>query len=132
MDIDEIEVFQHQSPSESEDYASGDDELTTPKIIRKWIYKETFALAAEADEFIKQEKCWSALRKYETVAGKKVEYRCNLVKRRSKRQCNASIYLLYHADDLTVSRFACELDHNHDELNEGKKSLASILQPKKL
>lgn len=41
-------------------------------------------------------------------------YRCNEVKFKSERQCEAQIYLLYHSENSDISLYRSSSDHKHD------------------
>lgn len=68
----------------------------------------------EAIQATQDHGSYSLFRQYETKAGMKCEYRCNLVKLRGP-QCDSKIYLLYHANN-PISLFKSFNEHNHDDI----------------
>lgn len=60
----------------------------------------------------------------DTDAGEKVNYRCNKVKKNGP-QCPAAMYLLYHADRLTVSLFRTDADHDHMDANQWESAVCT-------
>lgn len=80
-----------------------------------WIFKQTFETAEEAEKNVDDQKIWSVYRKRRTDGGNIAVYRCNKVKRRGE-QCNASVKLLYHAENMKVSRFDTKEDHDHEQI----------------
>ena len=57
---------------------------------RTWVHKETFETAAEAFEWVKNQKKWTSITEYDTDSGRKKVYRCNSVAKRGP-QCAAGI-----------------------------------------
>ena len=74
----------------------------------EWRFEQTFESRDDALTWIKNEKIWTAGRRYEVGSGTKQLYRCILVPCRGS-QCNAELYLLYKADsdDVTAA------EHTH-------------------
>lgn len=60
----------------------------------QWSLECTFNNKKELDDFMEKESWWSYRGSTETVKGKKVLYRCNRVKRLSKEQCDAGVYVI--------------------------------------
>ncbi|RNA34760.1 hypothetical protein BpHYR1_022888 [Brachionus plicatilis] len=90
------------SESESEDEVQ---ESNKKKRTRKnWIYERTFDDQEASKDCLDNEKIWSFLKSSETEAGLRVDYRCNLVKRKGP-QCAAAIYLLHKSENLSVALF---------------------------
>ncbi|RNA37037.1 hypothetical protein BpHYR1_022439 [Brachionus plicatilis] len=82
---------------------------------KNWIYERTFDDQEASKDWLDNEKIWSSLKRSETEAGLRVDYRCNLVKRKEP-QCAAAIYLLYKSENLSVALFKTKEQHNHDEI----------------
>jgi hypothetical protein len=87
---------------------------------REWLIKKVYENGIVAKDELNNEKIWSYLASNEPIEGVKHEYRCNLVKRRVP-QCNAGVCLLYHNDNLKVTKLKTVDDHNHDEINSTQK-----------
>lgn len=64
---------------------------------------------------IDKEQCWSQYYQNKSLSGLRVTYRCNAVKYRSQKQCDASIYVLYHSENSSVSVYRTVAIHKHDE-----------------
>jgi len=88
---------------------------------KKWKFVEKYLNKEDVLQLVKEKKVWSFLRSYTTYDGIKDIYRCNLVKRRGK-QCNASLMLLYHAEDMSVSIFETINAHSHDKMDNSNKN----------
>lgn len=83
------------------------------RIHKNWLFEKTFAGKLEAEDAVRSEKMWSRHYTNTSDAGKRVNYRCNLVKFRGK-QCDAGIYLLFDSRSSNVSLFRNNLNHTHD------------------
>lgn len=81
---------------------------------RSFVKKQVFASAADALNYVQNEKIWSKINCHTTKIGEKHYYRCNAVKRRSAVKCPANMYLLYSKFDETVALFLTLEDHKHD------------------
>ncbi|RNA14289.1 hypothetical protein BpHYR1_029440, partial [Brachionus plicatilis] len=77
--------------------------------------ERTFDDQEASKDWLDNEKIWSSLKSSETGAGLRVDYRCNLVKRKGP-QCAAAIYLLYKSENISVALFKIKDQHNHDEI----------------
>lgn len=105
------------------------DEASSARILREkakpknhtWIFKQTFETAEEAEKNVSDEQIWGVYRKRRTEGGNIAQYRCLKVKRRGE-QCNASVRLLYHAENLKVSSTMEE--HDHDQIESKAKQIA--------
>ena len=62
-----------------------------------------------------REGLWSKVRAYDTVSGRREDYRCNKVPSRGE-QCAAGFQLLFNADSFQVTSFATEQQHTHEEI----------------
>ena len=80
-----------------------------------WLFQQSFDTAEQALQLIKSEECWAVGKMYETIAGRKQPYRFNKAPKRGN-QCARALQLLYHAEDLRVTLFVIDADHNHDEI----------------
>lgn len=80
-----------------------------------WLHHKTFPNKSAAVAAVVAEKTWSYHYENDSQSGIRVNYRCNAVKFRSKKQCSAKVYLLYHSHDETVSLYRCTLDHTHED-----------------
>jgi hypothetical protein len=116
MDEIQEEIMQYDSTDTPVDSNDEQEEEATKRHKIKWVYEKTFKTGEEANDMLKEEKIWSKIREQEQVLGTRVDFRCNLVKKRGP-QCKAGIYLLYHAEDFEVDLFATEEEHDHDEIN---------------
>jgi hypothetical protein len=112
MQHDSTDTHQVNSHEEQEEEAA-----TRHKI--NWVHEETFKNAEEANDMLEEKKIWSKIRESEQVLGTRVDYRCNLVKKRGL-QCKAAIHLLYHAEDFEVDLFVTKEEHDDDEINSSE------------
>ena len=80
-----------------------------------WLFQLSFDTAKQALQLIKSEEYWAVGKMCETIAGRKQPYRCNKAPKRGN-QCARASQLLYHAEDLRVTLFVTDADHNHDEI----------------
>lgn len=76
---------------ESEDVEDGGQQHPQNVV---WRSECTFQTKAELEKFMEKENCWSFRGSSDTIRGKKVLYRCNRVKRMSKIQCAAGVYVI--------------------------------------
>jgi hypothetical protein len=81
---------------------------------KKWINFRTYEGKDQAMEKINSDGIWSISMTNITGEGKRVYYRCNQVKKRSK-QCPVAIHLLYHNDNESVTMFITTNEHVHDQ-----------------
>lgn len=84
------------------------------RVSKDWILEKTFATRQAAMDAIESEKCWGYHYDNKSDAGRKVTYRCNLVKARGQ-QCSAAIYLLYDATNTSVHLYRADSAHTHDD-----------------
>jgi hypothetical protein len=106
-----------------EDYHSDSDDLETEKVLqgkksrktRTWVTSVIFENRDEALEWLGRNKIWSLEKSYDTQAGRKEMYRCNLVKKRGP-QCEKVIHLQYNSHNEGVICFETTSSHNHDEI----------------
>jgi hypothetical protein len=83
----------------------------------------------EAEKAVMKENLWSLHYTNTTVEGKKKFYRCNKAKNRRK-QCAASIYLLFESISDQFVLYRDESDHTQDAIQE--KSLRISNEVKEL
>lgn len=76
---------------------------------------QTYPNKAAAVEALNEENCWSYYYENYSSDGRRVSYRCNAIKFRASKQCDAKAYLLYHSKDTTVSFYRSTSGHSHDE-----------------
>lgn len=93
------------------------------RVHQNWIFVETFASKAEAIAAIEAEGCWSYIYENKSANGKKVNYRCNLMKFRGK-QCAAGVYLLYDSENGSVHFYRADAAHTHEN-DENKENAVS-------
>ena len=84
--------------------------------IKSWIMKTAYENQTVAKQNVEAEKIWTSNTIYNTYEGKKVVFRCNLVKKRGP-QCAASMCLLYHHDSFKVTRYETNDEHTHETIN---------------
>ena len=75
-----------------------------------WIFLNIYDTANEAVSFVRREKIWSYFYTNKTKDGDRVNYRCNQVKSR-ETQCKSQLYLLYHAEEESVSIYKTASEH---------------------
>ncbi|RNA00217.1 hypothetical protein BpHYR1_033837 [Brachionus plicatilis] len=115
MSDSEYRVVDDYVTSESE-FEDEVQESNKKKRTRKnWIYERTSDDQEASKDWLDNEKIWSSLKISKNEAGLRVDYRCNLVKRKGL-QCAAAIYLLYKSENLSVALFKTKDQHNHDEI----------------
>jgi hypothetical protein len=71
-------------------------------------------------EWLEKNQKWSLEKSYDTQAGRKEVYRCNLVKKRGP-QCEKVIHLQYNSHNEGVICFETTSNHNHDEILRSQK-----------
>ncbi|CAF1023430.1 unnamed protein product [Rotaria sordida] len=119
--MEAIQVAQYESDASDEEivgenYDTNGNERSSKKRKPKcWVNENTFDNAGEAEASIGNER--SKHYTNYTENGKVVYYRCDKAKRRGS-QCEARIYLLYHADSDKVTVYKTEVEHgnHHDKL----------------
>lgn len=85
------------------------------RIHKVFLFVATYPDKISAVTAVTKEACWSYYYKNSSEKGMRVSYRCNSVKFRSKKQCEAAVYLLYHSDSCEVSLFRSSSTHSHDD-----------------
>lgn len=85
------------------------------RIHKAWLFVQTFPDKPAAEAALKVENCWSYHYDNTSRLGRRVSYRCNAIKSRSKNQCKAAAYLLYHSENTDISLFRSSSAHTHDE-----------------
>lgn len=93
-----------------------------------WIFVKKFVNFDEAQQFLRDEKIWTARFTHTTEEGKKQYYRCNKVKYRGP-QCAAQIYLLFESNSDAVLLYRRSSDHDHEII--GTKNDYGITQETK-
>ncbi|KAH9644325.1 hypothetical protein HF086_003110 [Spodoptera exigua] len=93
-----------------------------------WIFVKKFVTFDEAQQFLRDEKIWTAKFTHTTEEGKKQYYRCNKVKYRGP-QCAAQIYLLFESNSDAVLLYRTSSDHDHEII--GTKNDYGITQETK-
>jgi len=95
---------------------SSDDEVRSPEPKRRcianrvWLLRETFDSSKEAEDAIESRKIWSKSASRKTTSGLRFEYRCTADKYRVN-ECPASVYLLYHSTNASVSLYETSDEH---------------------
>lgn len=92
-----------EASSEANSEASDGKQKNT-RVRKNWLHEKTFNSKVEAETYINNEKCWSYSYVNNSDAGKRINYRCNLVKFRGK-QCAAAMYLLFDSRSTQVFLF---------------------------
>lgn len=104
------------STNSNEDVPNDDDMQPKSKqrrVHKIWLHDTTFENKSDAEEAVRKDGCWSYHYSNTSDAGRRINYRCNLVKFRGK-QCDAAIYVLYDSRSHKVSLFRSQSDHTHD------------------
>lgn len=83
--------------------------------------------AAAAKKWLEQEKQWGYHYENDSDAGRRVNYRCNLVLYRGT-QCEAAIYLLYNAKNDDVHLYRSENEHTHENSASAVKKMTAEVQ----
>lgn len=115
-----FELAEYNS-SESESELDNEPKKQVQRRQYTWLYKSTFENPTDAKEWVDEQKIWSLYYSYDTDAGRRDHYRCNLVPYRGV-QCAAAMQLLYNSDSCKVSLFISKEEHDHEQ---------SLKQPKK-
>lgn len=112
------------------DGGDNDDDSAAVGVTGQWVLECTFEHKAMLDEFLKKENWWSYRGCTNTIQGEKVLYRCNRVRRTSKAQCAAGIYVIEKVSYVTVrdadteatttkslfTLYRKRAEHTHDQL----------------
>lgn len=121
MKIISLESSDSDSDTESVKISTSSS-TSTPKrgCNRKYIHHKTFPNTESAIKYIEAEGAWVHYREYDSKLGRKRIYRCKLVKYREK-QCAASLMLVFHPFDRSVSimKTDCAHTHNIEALDHG-------------
>lgn len=88
---------------------------------------QTFSSATKAKEWLDREKQWGYYYDNDSNAGRRVNYRCNLVLYRGS-QCEASIYLLYDSSNDNVHLYRSNNDHTHANNISAVKKMTDEVQ----
>jgi hypothetical protein len=91
---------------------------TVTKVTRKsrsWHLVRIYDDGPQAKEWLTQNPDWSLQKMYDTEAGMKKVFRCNLVRRRGP-QCEKVIQFQYNSHNMKVLHFETTCDHTHDEI----------------
>ena len=116
-----VEPYSSGSESESDESTNeqpgGPEEPNHRRQNLVWLFTQQFETADIALDWIVEQKIWTKRREYATDAGDKVFYRCNRVKRRSRRQCAHAVLLQYNSGDDAVNLFETPEEHDHDQIN---------------
>lgn len=106
---DEGQQSDSDDPSSNDDLSDSDDEVSDsndnceegiksgPRD-NAWKYEKTFETRDALNEFLYNESWWSFRGSNDCSRGSKSLYRCNRVKRLSKVQCKAAIYIIEKTD----------------------------------
>ena len=130
-----VEPYSSGSESESDESTNeqpgGPEEPNHRRQNLVWLFTQQFETADIALDWIVEQKIWTKRREYATDAGDKVFYRCNRVKRRSRRQCAHAVLLQYNSGDDAVNLFETPEEHDHDQINitstrQGIKSFPNV------
>ncbi len=114
-------IEDYHSDSESEFLESEKEEsVTKTRKSRTWVTGAVFQNREEAMEWLGQNPIWSHEKSYDTQAGRKEMYRCNLVKRRGP-QCEKVIHLQFNSHNEGVIRLETTTDHNHNHILQNQK-----------
>lgn len=85
------------------------------RVHKVFSFDATYPDKRSAVTALSEEACWSYYYKNDSEKGTRVSYRCNSVKFRSKKQCEAAVYLLYHSHSCEVSLFRSSSAHSHED-----------------
>lgn len=85
------------------------------RVHKDYLFDEEFPDKQTAIAALNQENVWSYYYENRSSKGLRVSYRCNTIKSRSTQQCEAAVYLLYHAENSNVSLFRSTSAHTHSE-----------------
>ena len=73
----------------------------------------------QAKDWLKQNQIWSFVKAYDTEAGRKEMYRCNIVKTRGP-QCGKVVQFQYNNHNQGVIHFESTSSHTHDEIKKSQ------------
>ena len=82
---------------------------------KTWITAEIYDNKDGASEWLKQNTIWSFETGYDTEAGYKKTFRCNMVKSRGP-QCSKAMQFQYNSENSAVIRFETSCEHTHDDI----------------
>lgn len=95
------------------------------RVHKSWTLDRTFQSKSEAIAAIESEKIWSAYYENTSTAGRRVNYRCNLMKFRGQ-QCASGLYLLYDSRNTDVHLYRADTPHTHDDDNNKTNAVDRI------
>jgi len=75
-----------------------------------WTYKEQFDSIKEAKDYIAIDNQFRINTRSRTSDGEKLYYRC-----KNSNECSSAVFLLLHCDNASVSLFANNEPHNHED-----------------
>lgn len=113
-----------------DEYQSDEDNLEPEKVkpasktrkTRSWHTVQIYENRDQAQEWLRQNPIWSLNKSYDTAAGRKEMYHCNLVKTRGP-QCNKGVQLQYNSHNQRVIHFETTCGHSHDEILKNQKRI---------
>lgn len=120
MAAPQITFMNFQSDDDENELNLGDDETSMPFSkktrgkSRCYYLDKTFDSQELAEAEIMKETFWSKNNRCPSKIGDKQFYRCNLAPYRGA-QCDASLYLLFHADSNQFSIYRTQCAHSHNE-----------------
>lgn len=117
FEIENEENDQGNLAQTDDDRASSHVEQITEKDAKLiWLFEREFEDKSALDEFLKQENCWSLLKKVSLQESVKTQLRCNKVKRRG-HQCANGLYYLESKDPAvkTIKLFKRNADHDCEQ-----------------
>ncbi|XP_037047352.1 uncharacterized protein LOC119082090 [Bradysia coprophila] len=126
----------HIDETDSNDEVSDDDDIDQTEIKNgpkdnHWRFERSFESLQSKDTFLAKESWWSFRSKNQCTDGVKTLYRCNRVKRTSKEQCQAGIYIVesskFAADGpaTSYSLYRKSAIHTHKRSPEYKEKITN-------
>jgi len=112
----ELEEY-HLDENTPEPVSKPEPVRTAPKTrkSRSWHLVRIYDDGPQAKEWLTQNPDWSLQKMYDTEAGMKKVFRCNLVRRRGP-QCEKVIQFQYNSHNMAVLHFETTCDHTHNEI----------------
>lgn len=104
-------------PSKSNDI--GTPQPKRKRVHKNWVLEHTYENKKNAMDAIESEKCWGYHYDNKSDAGKKITYRCKLVKARGQ-QCAAAVHLLFDATNPSVHLYRADSPHTHTMMKFAK------------
>lgn len=103
-------------PPVTDQSATDAEQLTTAES-KIWLPDRVFQNEEELDEYLKEAKCWSKVKKRVPLnRGFKTLLRCNRVKRRNE-QCSAGLYYLESPETAVIKLYKRNAEHTCTESN---------------